>query len=158
METEETRKNLFLYIQGEIDEKEAQRRLGKELIAKNLERAREAYKANGKEGVMKLDVQWPTPNLSLIIILANSIDGDKALDSIYDAVNAKMSAGEFSDIDAGLSSVQTDEVNTDILIGLLTVTSHCKLRLDMRADFYRRAQASIIKRGEDEPDLFDGLE
>lgn len=102
--------------------------------------------------------------MSVIDYLAYAIELDRvgktdhALDVIYSEIDHRLRQGMFVDIDELLAITPVDDLSVIIMLGLLTVTLMASDRLPHRGAWFRQAHAEVIRRGEDEPGLFDGLE
>jgi hypothetical protein len=83
----------------------------------------------------------------------------KALAVIYDAVDAWFEQCRYDICDILLDTVKPEELNADLLVGLLTITSFEKAKLTRRDDFFCRMRAFFEK---NDPvrakDLLEGLE
>lgn len=82
---------------------------------------------------------------------------DAALDLIYDQVDELMQRGEFDRLNSLLKTVNTDELSTDLLLGILTSTLPARNKLTERRSFFAAAKQSIDSRGENEDGLLTGL-
>jgi len=83
---------------------------------------------------------------------------DAALDLIYDSIDERLRNSQFPEIDTILAQLPTNELSTDILLGLLTATLPARRKLDARRTFYCEVENSLKQRGEYEDGLLTGLE
>lgn len=82
----------------------------------------------------------------------------RALDIIYDAIDDKLLAGKFDEVDASLRLVDVRVLDTAMLIGILTITSWARSRLPFRNEFFELVRQELDRRGENDPRNLQGLE
>lgn len=83
---------------------------------------------------------------------------DDALDVIFDTIDDALLDGKFKECNQALASININEWSTDLLGGILSITLAASHKLPERVAFFRKVRNAIIKRGELEPGLLDGLE
>jgi hypothetical protein len=88
---------------------------------------------------------------------------DESLDIIYDALDNMCwtcdSMDDWKALDDFLSSVNTDDHSTCILLGLLTASLRANYyKLSERRCFFDRCKKTIEERGQNEQGLLTGLE
>lgn len=85
-------------------------------------------------------------------------DRDSQLDELYDKFDTLFYEGRFETADALIYEIIPDQVSTDYLLGVLTVTLPAKSKLLSRHAFFDVVEHTIKGRGEWEEGLLDGLE
>ena len=83
---------------------------------------------------------------------------DAALDVLYDRVDGLLRSNKFEALDDALGCVNTVQLTTDVIIGLLTASLPAKSKLPSRARFFATAEKTIKSRNEWEVGLLDGLQ
>ena len=84
-------------------------------------------------------------------------DSATALDLVYDCIDDLLYADRFSLVACCLLEVEVDTCSVDILLALLTSTLPAKRKIGTRAEFTRRVEAELLRRGEDVAQLLAGL-
>lgn len=84
---------------------------------------------------------------------------DAAMDRLYYYIDSLMSDRMFDEIAEILINTDISKVSTDILLGILTLTLHCKEYLPRRNEFLESFRQILILRQEEDIDgLLRGLE
>jgi len=89
--------------------------------------------------------------------LKNPDSTDAQLDILFDWTDSMMTAGRFHDLDAAIAAYQPEQMETALLLGVLTATLPARSKLPARAKFYEDVERIVAERGEMEPGLLDGL-
>jgi hypothetical protein len=81
-----------------------------------------------------------------------------ALDELLDSFDTLFFEGRFDKADEMLEAVAVRSVSTTMLIGFLTATLPAKSKLRKRAAFFESVRGELLKRGETDVSLLQGLE
>ncbi len=84
-------------------------------------------------------------------------DSAAALDLVYDCIDDLLYADQFSLVACYLLEVDVGSCSVDILLALLTSTLPAKRKIGARAEFTRRIESELQRRGEDVTGLLAGL-
>ena len=84
-------------------------------------------------------------------------DSATALDLVYDCIDDLLYSDRFSLVACCLLEVEVGTCSVDILLALLTSTLPAKQRIGTRAEFIRRVETELLRRGEDVVQLLAGL-
>ena len=82
---------------------------------------------------------------------------DLALKLLYLTMGDLLRAGKYDETDRLLRSARTDDLSTDVLLGLLTATLIYHRHLPSRPDFFKGVQRTLLHRGVTENRILDGL-
>lgn len=80
------------------------------------------------------------------------------LDNLYLAVDRLMYAGEIEIINKVVAGLEYENISSEMLIGILTVTLPVKKRMAGRDVLYQKVEETLRARGEWEEGLLKGLE
>jgi len=82
-----------------------------------------------------------------------------AIYTLFDKIDLMLSGGKFSDCDRMLRNLPIEDLPTEIIGGILSITLPATPdELPSRAEFFRRVYREIERRGEDARRLLAGLE
>ena len=82
---------------------------------------------------------------------------DAALDLVYDCMDDLLYSQQLALVASLLLEVDVAECSVGLLLALLTSTLPARLRIGTRADFARRVEAELSRRGENATALLAGL-
>jgi len=107
---------------------------------------------------------YSNPSDSIAIeFLANAVALERAgnlrdsLAIVYYRIDEMMKFGMIELLEEELSSVPTEEIGTDLLLGLLTATLPVKSQLPSRPALFKATKRLLKSRGHYEPGILDGL-
>ncbi len=108
---------------------------------------------------------WPVPaasvaqEISYAVALERSGKHRKALDKLYRALDRLVRSGRFSECDRILEEINVDQMNTHLLVGVLTITAPDSQRLASRAGLFRRVRTRLSRLAPERSErLLAGLE
>ncbi len=125
-------------------------------IVSDAEGLLERYEV-GKLGAELANLGYPW----LAKALEEDGDSDKAIDIVYENLDELLRAGCFGTVDRLLRDCakRSDSIPSEILLAILTLTSHAPSdRLSNRTRLVEATRAILNARGEWEPDALKGLE
>ena len=86
-----------------------------------------------------------------------ALNGDRAMDVMYESIDALLCAGRFDEVDQALKGVDLDRLSKQLQVGLLTITFAARSRLPSRValyadihsrlDFGRPGHGDVVLRG-----------
>ena len=85
----------------------------------------------------------PTENISYAIALERSGKHRKGLDRLYRAIDGLIQSGAISECDRLLREIAVEDMNTHLLVGLLTITAPDAARLPSRSSLYARVRERL---------------
>ena len=97
--------------------------------------------------------QWLTDAVSL----ENAGREDEALDLVYRNVDELLRNGQFNDVETLIREVNVDDLPTDVMLGILSITLSARGHLPSRTRFVNQARILLGWRGEDVSFLLKGL-
>lgn len=81
-----------------------------------------------------------------------------AIDLVLDTLDELFRRGQFALCDSMLLEIDVEEYSSDILMTILTATSHARSELSVREDFLNRTKEVFRRRGDLRPNVLDSLE
>ena len=86
-------------------------------------------------------------------------DPDKSLDLLCKHVDQLLTAGKFEECDKFIQAANFENLNTNMIVGVLSVTLAAKYELPSRIDFYRTAHSEFSRYFSEDrvQGLLDGL-
>ena len=81
----------------------------------------------------------------------------QAIDRVMESVDADLRQGDFEVVDRLLDITAPDWLPTPLLLAALSITLSARDHLPSRAEFLRRAEKTLLARGESADDLLQGL-
>ena len=109
--------------------------------------------ASTLEERQQYDFSW----LEQAVLLHRRGERAQALDIVYDAVDDLLSEGEFKQVNSLLNEVYVENLPSELLLGLLTITLAASPKLVGRSSFYAKVWYFLERVGEPADEILHGL-